>query len=243
MSNATDAQTPRKRIRIADEVEIIDHTPSNKKTPYNLYRGPLVSLQPVIRPIADAYFVKLSDLFNKYVNNKTKLQRFEDTNFIPKSCRVHFTAGASNLVKGTNDYSDLLAEIDNRNKETATQHRATVVKLIKLEIAAAQSTLRDTFCECLFKLSTMFMNFHFFKKEIPIGQIHKLSRDIVSNEPRIVHYIFNNDTDLFATWYNKKFNITLNVVNVDDDPPPIAAVHPSYATRYSSTHTKSFSQC
>jgi hypothetical protein len=223
MSNATNEQTPRKRTRISDDVQIIANVNNNKKHEFNIYRGPLASLQPVIRPIADAYFTKLSDLFNNHVNNQAKLKKFDDVNFIPKSCRVHFTAGASTLVKGSTDYSDLLAQIDNKNKETASSHRDTVKKVVQLKLNASLTTLRDTFCECLFKLSTMFMNFYFFRKEIPSGQIHKLSKDIISNEPRIIHYIFEADINAFTTWYNKKYNITLATVAIDDDNTAPAA--------------------
>jgi hypothetical protein len=209
MSTATNAQTPRKRLRISDDVEVINNVHTNKKSEYNLYKGPLASLQPVIRPLADTYFIKLTDLFNKHVDNKAKLAKFDDTSFIPKSCRVNFTAGASNLVKGSTDYSELLAQIDNKNKETASHHRDTVKQVIKLEIKASLTTLRDTFCECIYKLATMFMHFHFFQKEIPVGQIHKLAKDIVSNEPRTIHFIFDDEVDTFSTWYNKKFNIVL----------------------------------
>jgi hypothetical protein len=234
MSTATNVQAPRKRTRISDDVEVIDTTTSLKKHEFNLYTGSLASLQPVIRPIADIYFIRLTDLFNKYVADKVKLQKFDDTNFIPKSCRVNFMAGASNLVKGSTEYSELLAQIDNKNRETASHHRDTVKKVIQLEIKASQTTLRDTFCECLYKLSTMFMSFHFYKKAIPEGQIHKLSKDIVSNEPRIIHFIFEDDTDSFRTWYNKKFNITLTMVDENNvtittpnQQPAAAAAQPA----------------
>jgi hypothetical protein len=133
MSTATDGQTPRKRTRISDDVEVINPTTSHKKNDYNLYKGPLASLQPVIRPIIDVYFARLTDLFNKYVANKTKLQKFDDTNFIPKSCRVNFTAGGSSLIKGSTEYSELLAQIDNQNKATASHHCDAVKKVINLE--------------------------------------------------------------------------------------------------------------
>ena len=77
MSNATNEQTPRKRTRISRDVEVIDTAKSTKKNEYNIYKGPLVSLPPVIRPIADTYFIKLSTLFNTFTNNKTKIQKFE----------------------------------------------------------------------------------------------------------------------------------------------------------------------
>jgi hypothetical protein len=217
MSNATTEQTPRKRARISSDVEIIDPATSKKHNEYNLYTGTLASLPPVIRPIADTYFITLSDLFNLFVNNKTRLLRFEDDNFIPKSCRTNFTAGASNLVKGSSEYSELLAQIDTKNKETAAYNRDAVKKVLYLEVDASLTKLHDTFCECLFKLSTMFMHYYFYQKEISTNLLHKLSKDIVSNEPRIVYYLFDNDTIFFNNWYNKRYNVTMAVYHSPPD--------------------------
>jgi hypothetical protein len=226
MSTATNEQTPRKRIRIANEVEIIGTVTSNKKHDYNIYKGPLVSLPPVIRPIADTYFIKLSTLFNNYTNNNLKLQKFDDDHFIPKSCRVNFTAGASNLVKGSTTYSELLAQIDNKNKETASYHRDAVKQVLKLEVEASLTTLRDTFCECLFKLSTMFMSFYLYQKAFTPEQLHKLSKDIVSHEPRIIHYLFDADPIFFRNWYNNKFNITLAMIYAEETTTNTATQRP-----------------
>jgi hypothetical protein len=208
MSTATSTPQPRKRIRFNENNDNITPTIDNKKITYNLYSGVLASLQPAIRHVADVYFQKLTSSFKLFNDNKEKLKKFEDdATFIPRSCKTNFTVGASTLIKGSNDFNTLLDTIDNNNKAIATQQRSYVLQLIKLELEASKTKLRDLFCECLFKLSTIFLHNCFFGQEINNESIHALSITVVSRDPSIIKYIFEDNLTTFKSWYNKKHRI------------------------------------
>jgi hypothetical protein len=214
MSNATGTTTPRKRLRIDNNVIEIDAPSSTLKLTYNLYSGVLVSLQPTIRTLSDFYFTALIKALKEVNHNKDKLTKFDnDTSFIPRSCRTNFTVGASNLVKGSNDYATLLTNIEINNKAVSETNRAFVKQLLELELNESTKKLRNLFCECLLKLSTMFLHNGHFGAKISTSSIHTLSTSIVLHQPAIIKYIFANVND-FKIWYHTKFNIAAPA------PPP-----------------------
>jgi hypothetical protein len=210
MSTATNTTTQRKRIRIDDNVTVIDESSTASSTlSYNLYTGVLVSLQPTIRFVSDFYFDTIIKALKTVKDNKDKLQKFDDNeSFIPRSCRTNFTVGASDLAKGSTEYATLLSTIEDNNKQVAEQHRTYVQQLIILELDVSTKRLKNLFCESLFKLSTIFLHNAFFGSNITTDNIHNTSVNIVTQHPPIIKYIFDESTNDFKTWYNKKYNIT-----------------------------------
>jgi hypothetical protein len=211
MSTATTANTTRKRVRINDVIDVDDtsqSTPSHSMA-VNLYTGALVSLQPAIRTVADVFFKKLTDIYKVCTTTKDKLKKFNDNeDFIPRSCRINFQLGASNFVKGSTKFMELQAKVDANNKQVAIKNRDYIVDAIILEVKATTEALRNTFCDCLFKLSRLFLQSSYFDEEIPDNDIHTLSKTIIMSDTTIIKYIFDNNATDFRNFYNKKYNIT-----------------------------------
>jgi hypothetical protein len=207
-----------------------------------------VSLQPTIRTLSDFYFNAIIKALKEVNSNKDKLTKFDDNDsFIPRSCRTSFTVGASNLVKGSNEYATLLTNIENNNKISSETNRDFVKQLLQLELNESTKKLCNLFCECLFKLSTMFLHNGHFGSEITNDSIHALSISIILHQPSIIKYIFNASVNDFKTWYYKKYNITVPAPrqrqlittllpggsrNIDD-------YHPSYGERASYEYCES----
>jgi hypothetical protein len=227
MSNATNTTTPRKRIRIDENIIEIDASSNTPKLLYNLYSGVLVSLQPTIRHVSDFYFKILTSALKEVENYKDKLKKFdENESFIPRSCRTSFTVGASNLVKGSATYTTLLSTIENNNKIIAEQNRDYVRQVIQLELDEATNKLRNTFCDSLYKLATIFLHNGYFGSEITANSIHAAAKNIIIHQPAIVRYIFDTNINDFKQWYNKKFNITVAVHPPVQRTPIITALLP-----------------
>jgi outer membrane biosynthesis protein TonB len=212
MSTATSADNPRKRVRINEIIDVDNENPpsTTRKMDVNLYTGALASLQPAIRTVADVFFKKLTDLYKLVTSNKDKLAKFNDNDdLIPRSCRSNFQVGASNYVKGSHKFIELQTKIENNNKQFALRNREYIIDVILLEVKATTDALRDTFCECLFKLSRIFLQSSYFDHDIDDIHIHKLSKTIINADASILKYIFGGNTDNFRTYYNKKYNIDI----------------------------------
>jgi outer membrane biosynthesis protein TonB len=227
MSTATNADNPRKRVRINEVLDVDNNTTTtNTHRPMNinLYTGALASLQPAIRTVADVFFKKLTDIYKAVTNNKDKLKKFNDNeDFIPRSCRINFQLGASSFVKGSTEFTELQNKVDESNKQAAIKNREFIVDAIILEIKSTNEALRNTFCECLFKLSRIFLHSSYFDEDIPDDDIHTLSKSIVMADSSIVKYIFDNSTSNFKNFYNKKYQLRTNAqtaVQIITEPLP-----------------------
>jgi hypothetical protein len=211
MSTATNDNNPRKRVRISETVTTSNEnsTSQQQRTDYNLYTGALLSLQPAIRRVADVFFKKLTDIYKTVTSNRDKLKKFSDNDdFIPKSCRLNFCVGASNYIKGSQEFMELQTKIENDNKQVAIKHRDFVVDVIKLEIKATTDALQKTFCECLFKLARIFLQSSYFEADIPDDDAHALATSIIMSHPAILKYIFKDNANRFKIYYHKLYNIT-----------------------------------
>jgi hypothetical protein len=236
MSNATNANNPHKRVRISDVIDVDNDNPisTSTKMEINLYTGALASLQPAIRTVADVFFKKLTEIYKILTSNKDKLKKFNDNDdFIPRSCRSNFQIGASNFVKGSNSFTELQTKIENNNKQFAIKNREYIVDVLILEVKATTDALRDTFCECIFKLSRIFLQSSYFDDDIPDNHIHNLSKTIINADPTIIKYIFGESTNSFRTYYNKKYNINTSTHIV---PEVITALLPNGSRNIADYH-------
>jgi hypothetical protein len=205
MSTASTAKPPAKRVRIDhDAPPVFDYTP---------IAGSVSTLLPVMKELVTHYFDKFIKISKNIFDKTNNIKKLQQPDFIPRSARSNFKIGASETLKLSNEYNQLVTNAELVTAAFEKQQKRNILESAKLENEVMEKQRNSTFIEGLYKISAMIYIWKTDNEDIIEAEIHHLIKDIIKKDSTVLTHVFNSNYGQFATQYNTVYPLSANIIN------------------------------
>jgi hypothetical protein len=205
MSTASTAKPPAKRVRIdQDTPPVFNYTP---------IAGSVSTLLPVMKELVTHYYDKFIKISKNIFNKTNIIKKLQQPDFIPRSARSNFKIGASETLKLSNEYNQLVTNAAAITTAFEKQQKRNIIESAKLEKEVMEKQRNSIFIEGIHKISTMIYVWKTDKDDNNEAEIHHLLKDIINKDATILTHVFNNNYNEFATQYNIIYPLSTNIIN------------------------------
>jgi hypothetical protein len=143
------------------------------------------------------------------------LEKFDDDTYIPKSARLNFNLGVSEIVSKSDKYTDLVTTATTNKATYESNQKAIIKQAAQLEVNVLVTSNKTLFCEALFKIASIYYLKHTKSPEFDEAKVHELVSHVVHQNTCIIRYTFNKETIAsFITYYN---TIYIEAISSNDD--------------------------
>jgi hypothetical protein len=223
MSSATQAPTPRKRVRFNEkEAEFATIAPSKKAN--EVFSEACLSLLPAIRNIVEYFFKKFLKLQITILQLSSKKEKLTNDITIPRSARSNFTLSAKDRENEARVLLNQQVE-DCKNTYQSTL-KQSILASMDLDLISLTSELQNAMCEALYTIFNAFAIQQYRIDNIPGDSIHPQVLALIRRVDSIIQYSFPDGYGSFSEFYKRKYNITV----VMEEPTNDAATDISVLT-------------
>jgi hypothetical protein len=216
MSDASTAEPPRKRVRLATEPTPILRK-SNYKPNTTSY-GADPTLPPAISNLAKYYSTNYMKNAKQIHAKLLVLKKFDDDTYIPKSARLNFNLGVSEKVSKSEQFTNLVTTATTNKAAYESSQKTIIKQAAELEVNALVTNNKTLFCEALFKLTSLFYLKHLKSPDFEDKKVHELTTHVVKHNTCIIQYVFQkNDTKAFFDYYRSIYKEALSTDMIEDE--------------------------
>jgi hypothetical protein len=216
MSNASTGRTPNKRVRISDDAPPVYN--------YTLIAGSVSTLLPTMRELAQHYLTRFMKTCKNIYDKQAIIDKLANPDYIPRSAKTSFQLGASETVKLSNKYNDLVESVEQVKTAFEKQQKKNILQAAKLEMEVLQDQRDQIYIEGVHKVTSMIYLWKQNTNTVDENHIHAIIKEIINIDNSHLFYACNMDENTFTQKYVAKyplaeqtFNDNNNNVQMEED--------------------------
>jgi hypothetical protein len=214
MSYASTGRTPSKRVRISNDTPAVYN--------YTLIAGSVATLLPTMRELAQHYLTKFMKTCKKIFDKQAIIDKLANPDYIPRSAKTSFQLGASETVKLSTNYHDLVDSVEQVKTAYERQQKRNILQAAKLELEILQDQRDQVYIEGIHKITTMIYLWKLNTDTIDERHIHSIIKEMIDTDNSHIFHVCNMDFHNFTQKYIAKYPLAEQVMDnnttmTDDD--------------------------